>query len=1190
LFDRFKHFSLWLKIFMKVALVHDYLTQRGGAERVFELLCKCFPNADIFTSLYDPQKTIDLSDRPVNTTFLQYIPNASRYFRLLAPFYYPAFRMLNLQEYDLIISSSSSFAKGVRKRPNAQHICFCHNITRFLWDTQVYLQGYKEFQLFSPIVEKVFTQLRRLDVRYSKEPDLYIANSTTVANRIRHIYDKPAITINYPIDESKFIFCDRKEDFYLVCCRLLSYKRVDIIIEAFNSLGWPLTIVGDGPEYKRLVKKARHNIRFLGHVSDRERTHLMAKARAVIVAALEDYGLVPIEANFSGTPVIAYGAGGVLDTQVPGVTGVFFDRQTPEAVRDAVVQSSQMEWNHAKIRTHALDRFTEEVFLRQVGRSIDLAQASKNRDSDQLCPDRNEVEMAEAVPTAGTDSEQILDSNEVEMAPQVSTSSSEDNSDRSQLVNNHQVAKAVEMLPSSVEDNSGYGQLFALLLRRKYWFLASFLGAVGIAVLVSLLMKPTYRSSMQLLVEQNYRGKPEQESKSPTSQFADSGIQVDYATQLTLMNSSILIQQVVDRLHAIYPKLRVEDVKKSLSVAQVTGKTAEKKVDTKIVEAAYEDRDPVKAQKVLQTVQKVYQDYNREQQKLRLSKGLVFINEQVPHVQTRLKQAESALENFRKTYNFFDPELQSKALVESLENILREQRTNLVEVRDLNTRSTVLKQKLALSPQAISLATSLSQSVRYQNLLNEIQKTELALVQERLRFTDRSSIVKKLMEQRQQQQSQLSIEKQRVLSTGTISSNSANSSDSASVMKAGQMGANELTLASQFNDVQVNLRAARARTDALKQIEQRSKQQIQLFPTLLSEYNRLQPAVQVNRETLQQLLKSRQDLGLDIARGGFDWQVVEQPKLGKQTAPNLRQNLLLGSVVGLFLGCIVALVREAMDDSIHSLDELRKQTTLPLLGAIPRMLLPGSTRPGISLPFRVVSSLNPSSSQVNWLPLRESLDLVYKNIQLMESSRVLKSLVVTSVLSGEGKSTLAIGLAMSAARLHKRVLLIDADLRRPSLHAKLDLFNGEGLSTLLSSDAKISTQKLIQSLSLNTTLDVLTAGPIHLDPAKLLSSRRMAELMVELEANYDLVLLDAPPILGTVDTVMAASFCHGVVLVERIGRVNRKDLIQAAAVMNRFNVIGVIPNGVYHSTARYASNRKGIDGENSSSTYPHQVS
>ena len=369
---------------MKVALVHDYLTQQGGAERVFELLCQYFPTADIYTSLYDAKQTIDLGDRPVKTTFLQNIPFASRYFRLLAPFYYPAFRALDLQEYELIISSSSSFAKGVRKRPGSRHICFCHNITRFLWDTQVYLKGYKEFQLFAPIVELIFSYLRKLDVKYSKEPDLYIANSTTVAKRIEEIYDKPAITINYPVDERKFIFAERKDSFYLVACRLLSYKRVDIIIEAFNCLGWPLTIAGDGPERQRLEAKALPNIRFVGHVDDIERAQLMSRASAAIVAALEDYGLVPIEANLSGTPVICYGAGGVLDTQVPGLTGLFFHHQTPEAVQAAVLAASNMAWNYSMIRAHALDRFTEAVFFQKVEQLLDLVRSSQVQDLDQL--------------------------------------------------------------------------------------------------------------------------------------------------------------------------------------------------------------------------------------------------------------------------------------------------------------------------------------------------------------------------------------------------------------------------------------------------------------------------------------------------------------------------------------------------------------------------------------------------------------------------------------------------------------------------------------------------------------------------------------------------------------------------------------------------------------------------------------
>lgn len=362
---------------MKIALVHDYLTQRGGAERVFELLCKRYPNADIFTSLYAPETTIDLGTRQVGTTALQNIPGATKYFRLMAPFYFSAFQALDLQDYDLIISSTTSFAKAVRKRPGALHICFCHNVTRFLWDTQSYLREYSDYKYMAPLLEKIFRAMRKEDFKYAQEPDIYIANSSIVARRIQRFYGKPAIVINYPIDNKKFHYSENKDRYYMVSSRLLSYKRIDVIIEAFNWLGWPLLISGDGPEREKLESRALKNIRFLGYVSDAERSHLMANARSVIVAALEDYGLVPVEANASGTPVIAYGAGGVLDTQVPGKTGVFFKRQTPEAIHAALLEASEIPWDYSKIRNHALSQFSEEAFFGKVERVLEEVCSSR---------------------------------------------------------------------------------------------------------------------------------------------------------------------------------------------------------------------------------------------------------------------------------------------------------------------------------------------------------------------------------------------------------------------------------------------------------------------------------------------------------------------------------------------------------------------------------------------------------------------------------------------------------------------------------------------------------------------------------------------------------------------------------------------------------------------------------------------
>ena len=355
---------------MKIALVHDYLTQPGGAERVFELLCKHYPDADIFTSLYEPKRTIDLGEREVRTTVLQNVPGASKNFRLMAPFYFSAFRALDLKDYDLIISSTTSFAKAVRKRPGAIHICFCHNVTRFLWDTTTYLRDYATYRNLSGMLEPIFQQMRKADLDSAQEPDFYIANSSTVASRIHKFYGKQSVVINYPIDTKKFIFSQDKEDFYLTSARLLGYKRIDVIIEAFNWLGWPLLITGDGPERERLESRALKNIKFLGHVSDTERCQLMSKARGVIVAALEDYGLVPVEANASGTPIIAYGKGGVLDTQIPGETGLFFNEQAPQSLQEALIKSRTIAWDYEKIRDHAIGNFSEDAFFKKVDKVI----------------------------------------------------------------------------------------------------------------------------------------------------------------------------------------------------------------------------------------------------------------------------------------------------------------------------------------------------------------------------------------------------------------------------------------------------------------------------------------------------------------------------------------------------------------------------------------------------------------------------------------------------------------------------------------------------------------------------------------------------------------------------------------------------------------------------------------------------
>lgn len=704
------------------------------------------------------------------------------------------------------------------------------------------------------------------------------------------------------------------------------------------------------------------------------------------------------------------------------------------------------------------------------------------------------------------------------------------------------------------ETEPSYGQLFAVLIRRRAWLIGVFLGVLSTAAIVTLILKPTYQSSMQLLIEPNYQSKQSAGADIP---FADANVEIDNSTQLTLMRSTQMLQKALDSLKQEYPELQIKHLRKRLILTQVE----DDKTKTKVFQVVYTDTDPVKAQRVLEAIQTVYLDYNRKQQELRLANGLSFINEQLPEAQGELDAAETTLEQFRKKQNLIDPTLQSKVLIETLNTVQQDRRTNLAQLRETQARYNELQQQLQRSPQNTATTARLSESTRYQTLLNEIQKIELELAKERQRFSDSSPVVKRLLAEYQEQQTLLQQETERVLGAPIPASGSR-------LLQQGQLGKNDLDLASQLTAAQVDLQALQAREQSLAKMEQSLNAELKQFPYLLSEYNRLQPNLEIRRETLQELLRARQELGLEIARGGFDWQVVEQPRLGDKVSPSWKKNMLLGAAAGLMLGCVAAFLRDSLDDAVHTPDELKQQVGLPLLGMVPQMPIAGTRGSRQRLHYSQSPALTAEVLQSR--PFREALDLVYKNIQLLNPVSPFRSLVVTSALAGEGKTTLSLGLAMSAARLHQRVLLIDADLRHPSLHQQLELPNEWGLSTLLTSDTATIAQSMIQPLPSYGNISILTAGPVPTDPAKLLSSRRLGELMTIFEQTYDLILLDAPPVIGIVDAILAASFCNGVVLVGGIGQVTRTELTQAVTMLNKLNVIGTIANGAHYASSNSA--------------------
>lgn len=339
---------------MKVALVHDWLNQYGGAEVVLEAIHALYPQAPVYTSLFDAQ-AMPPSFRAwdIRTSFIQRLPLARRAFRALLPLYPIAFEQFDLRGYDLVISSSSSWAKGVITTPETVHLCYCHAPMRYCWDVY-YDEAPRRNRLLRAPLAAAISQLRLWDVAGANRVDRFVANSRFVAAKIAKYYRRQADVVYPPVDTRFFQPGAETGDYFLVVARLRPYKRIDLAVQAFTTSGLPLKIVGVGEEMARLRRMAGANIELLGFVSRERLRQLVAGCRALIVPGKEDFGLAPVEAMACGRPVIAYGAGGLMETVIDGVSGVLFSEQSAPCLEDAVQRFVSLSFDPVALRSHAL--------------------------------------------------------------------------------------------------------------------------------------------------------------------------------------------------------------------------------------------------------------------------------------------------------------------------------------------------------------------------------------------------------------------------------------------------------------------------------------------------------------------------------------------------------------------------------------------------------------------------------------------------------------------------------------------------------------------------------------------------------------------------------------------------------------------------------------------------------------------
>ena len=346
---------------LKTAIVHEWFVNYAGSERVVESLVNIFPDADVFSLvdfLNDEQRRIILKGKNANTSFIQRLPFAKKKHRNYLPLFPSAVEKFDLSDYNLILSSSHSVAKGVKTNKDQLHICYCHSPMRYAWDSSdEYLRGFK-----GSIAKLFISYLKKWDLKSAANVTYFIANSNYIGKKISRIYNRAADVIYPPVDVEKFELKSKKEDYYLTASRLVPYKRADLIIDAFNQMPEKkLIVIGSGPEGAKLKKNANANIRFIGHQTTERLGEYMQAAKAFVFAAEEDFGIIVVEAMACGTPVIALNRGGTAESVLNGKTGILFNEQNYTSIVDAINEFGKMSFNAQTIREHSL-KFSRELF------------------------------------------------------------------------------------------------------------------------------------------------------------------------------------------------------------------------------------------------------------------------------------------------------------------------------------------------------------------------------------------------------------------------------------------------------------------------------------------------------------------------------------------------------------------------------------------------------------------------------------------------------------------------------------------------------------------------------------------------------------------------------------------------------------------------------------------------------------
>ena len=632
---------------------------------------------------------------------------------------------------------------------------------------------------------------------------------------------------------------------------------------------------------------------------------------------------------------------------------------------------------------------------------------------------------------------------------------------------------------------------------------------------------PQYTGEFQLLVEpitaeeQLTRSSTRaQGSSMPDQQINIEQSSLDYESQIRILRGPKLLEPVISQIRQRYPDTTYETLTKSLKIARIMTLTSDKKEQgTKLIEVNYQGSDPEKIKFILDQLSQAYLNYSLKERQSTIRRGIQFIDSQLPPLRQRVDSLQRQIQALRQRYTIVDPEQQGRQLTEATGKLDQVEADNQIRFAEAKAkRETLARQLPNTSSQSV-----LGETNYYQTLISQYQQVEGQIAAESVRLKPANPAMQALLEKRQNLKTLLNREASRVTSRV--------------VEKADD-----------------SIAVEEARRQATNQARAEMNQKIQQLPEITRQHTDLQRELTLATDSLNKFSTRREALQIDVAQQELPWELTAPPRLEldesgqpvKTNRTNKVQLLALIATLSVLLGIGVGFLSEIAQDLLHEADEVKRATRLPLLGVIPH---------------------ENSRTQAVSVPVAEAFRSLSKNLSLLSKTYApLRSLTITSAEAGEGKSTIALHLAMTAAAMGQRVLLVDADLRNPRIHELLRLPNHQGFSNLLQSDQDI--QSVLQPSSSYINLTILTAGKPPLDPVELFTTSRVEHLFQKLQAMFDLVIVDTPPLLGLADSALVAAQCDSLALVVRLGKTSRPSVLAALEELkfSSTTVLGVIAN------------------------------